>query len=49
MNEKQTVLDWGFGLKWIWGCALGTAVPQNSPTSFFLLVLFLTHDASGKT
>lgn len=26
MNEKQTILDWGFGLKWIMGCALGTAV-----------------------
>lgn len=26
MNEKQTHLDWGFGLKWILGCALGTAV-----------------------
>lgn len=26
MNEKQTHLDWGFGTKWILGCALGTAV-----------------------
>ena len=26
MNEKQTHLDWGFGLKWMLSCALGTAV-----------------------
>ena len=26
MNEKQTHLDWGFGLKWVVSCALGTAV-----------------------
>lgn len=26
MNEKQTYLDWGFGLKWALGCAVGTAV-----------------------
>ncbi|MBE2225293.1 MAG: hypothetical protein IAF02_27395 [Anaerolineae bacterium] len=26
MNEKQTHLDWGFGLKWLLSCALGTAV-----------------------
>lgn len=26
MNGKQTHLDWGFGLKWMLSCALGTAV-----------------------
>ncbi len=26
MSEKQTYLDWGFGLKWALGCTLGTAV-----------------------
>ncbi len=26
MNDKQTHLDWRFGLKWILGCGLGTAV-----------------------
>ena len=26
MNEKQTRLDWGFALKWMVSCALGTAV-----------------------
>ena len=26
MNEKQIHLDWGFGLKWLVSCALGTAV-----------------------
>lgn len=26
MNEKQTHLDWGFGLKWLLSCTLGTAV-----------------------
>lgn len=26
MNENQTHLDWGFGLKWLVSCALGTAV-----------------------
>ncbi len=26
MSEKQTYLDWGFGLKWALGCALGTTV-----------------------
>lgn len=26
MNEKQTHLDWGFGMKWILGCALGTTI-----------------------
>lgn len=26
MSEKETVLDWAFGLKWLVSCALGTAV-----------------------
>ena len=26
MNEKQTHLDWGFGLKWVLACAVGTVV-----------------------
>lgn len=26
MNGKQAYLDWGFGLKWVVSCALGTAV-----------------------
>lgn len=26
MNEKQTHLDWGFGLKWMVACAVGTVV-----------------------
>lgn len=26
MNDQQTHLDWGFGLKWLVSCALGTAV-----------------------
>jgi len=26
MNEKQIYLDWGFGLKWVMSCTLGTAV-----------------------
>ena len=26
MNKRHTHLDWGFGLKWVVSCALGTAV-----------------------
>ena len=45
MNEKQTHLDWGFGLKWMVSCALGTAV-------FGLLAYFsmwTTGEAVGNT